>query len=244
MYLTKLVEADPATGQVTGHPCFGCPARDAALCDALTLPERVAFRQLGNRKLLSPDDTLCWQGDHAAYVYTVTKGVLRLSRMLTDGRRQIAGFAFPGAFIGVTLEDEHSFTVEAVTRAELCQCSRTRFDAFVERHPSMQQRLYSAAAGELAAAREQLVLLGCKTAVERLASFLLDMARHTPQPASGAICAALPMSRRDIADYLGLRVETISRELSALKAHRVIRMTGVHMLEIVDRDTLDRLAAS
>lgn len=241
MYLRNLAAVDPQLA--CEHPCFGCPVRGLAVCNALAQAELADFRRSGAGRLLDPGEPLCWQGEAATHVYTVRTGVLRLSKLLPDGRRQVAGFAFPGDFLGVTMEDEHPFTAEAVSAAELCQFPRPRFDAFVEAHPHMERRLYSAAASELVAARDQLVLLGRKTAAERLATFILQMAERVPQPPEGPLRAVLPMSRMDIADYLGLRIETISREIGALKSGRLVRMTGVHELLILDREGLERLAA-
>ena len=180
----------------------------------------------------------------ATHVYNLTSGVMRLSKLLPDGRRQIAGFLFPGDFLGITMEDEHAFTAEAITPLKLCQFSRARFDAFVDTHPRLERRLYAIAAHELAAARQQVVLLGRKTAAERVASFLLMLdARRTST--SGEVLDGdinLPMSRSDIADYLGLRIETVSRELSALKASRLIRLTTTQTIRFVDRERLEQLA--
>lgn len=241
MYLSDLPGADMCL--TPEHPCNGCPVRDRAVCNALSQRELATFRRSGGDTLLAPGEALCWEGDAASQVYTITSGVLRLSKLLHDGRRQVTGFVFPGDFLGVTLEDLHPFTAEAVSDARLCRFSRARFEAFVTEHPHLERRLYAAAATELSAARDQLVLLGRKTASERLASFILQMARRTPQASDGSLRATLPMSRMDIADYLGLRIETISREFSALKGARLIRMTSTHDLLIQNRMGLESLAA-
>jgi CRP/FNR family transcriptional regulator len=194
-------------------------------------------------RVLSPNEALCWEGDSAGHVYSVSHGVLRLTRLLPDGRRHIAGFSYPGDFIGVTLEDEHSFTIEAVSAAKLCRFPRGRFDEFVETHPNMARRLYSDAASQLVAAQQQMVLLARKTAPERIATFLLQMVGRTKQVAGEPLRARLPMVRIDIADYLGIRIETVSRELGALKAARIIRMQSVHDLLILNSDQLAERAS-
>lgn len=246
MYLPETTAAAPAPVDADlpcDHPCFGCPVRDLAVCNALGAADLAAFKRSGNTRRLDSGEALCWEGTSAGHVYSVTHGVLRLSKLLPDGRRQITGFAFPGDFLGITLEDEHPFTAEAVAPAELCRFPRSRFDTFVEEHPHMERRLYTEAARELSAAREQLVLLGRKTAAERLATFLLQMMARTPQTDGQPPRALLPMSRSDIADYLGLRIETVSREIGALKTARLVRMMGIHELLILDLDALETLAA-
>ena len=197
------------------HPCFGCAARSSAICAVLDSDDLGHFKRSGSTVHRTAGETIFFEGDIATHVFNLTSGVMRLSKLLPDGRRQIAGFLFPGDFLGITMEDEHAFTAEAITPSILCQFSRARFDAFVDTHPHLERRLYAIAAHELAATRQQVVLLGRKTAAERVASFLLMLdARRTSS--SGEVLNGdinLPMSRSDIADYLGLRIETISREI-------------------------------
>ena len=228
-----------------GHPCFDCAARMQAICGVLDSTELGEFKASGAPVVHGAGDNIFFEGDVATHVYNLTSGVLRLSKLLPDGRRQIAGFLFPGDFLGITMEDEHAFTVEAITAATLCRFSRARFDAFVDTHPRLERRLYAIAAHELAAARQQVVLLGRKTAAERVASFLLMLDARRASSCSAEAPGGditLPMSRSDIADYLGLRIETVSRELSALKASRLIRLTTTQTIRFVDRERVEQLA--
>lgn len=224
-----------------GHPCFDCAVRELAVCGVLESAALQAFKSSGPTVHCDAGDTVVLEGDLASNVYSLTSGLLRLSKLLPDGRRQIAGFLFPGDFLGITLEEEHAFTAEAVAPSALCKFPRRQFDDFMSNHPELERRLYAVAAHELAAARQQLVLLGRKTATERLASFLL-MLDGRCHAARGGDEIGFPMARADIADYLGLRIETVSREISALKASRVIQLTGRQSFRIVDRDRLDQLA--
>lgn len=227
-----------------GHPCLDCAVRLLAICGILDNQELREFKNSAATVKRAAGETIFFEGDDASYVYNLTSGVLRLSKLLPDGRRQIAGFLFPGDFLGITMEDEHAFTAEAITPSTLCQFSRARFDAFVDTHPHLERRLYAIAAQELAAARQQLVLLGRKTATERVASFLLMLADRDESTldALSASEVVLPMSRSDIADYLGLRIETVSREISSLKASRLIRLTTTHNIRLLDRARLELMA--
>lgn len=223
-----------------GHPCFACEVRELAVCGVLEPGSLRAFKSSGPTVRYERGETLVFEADVAANVYSLTAGVLRLSKLLPDGRRQIAGFLFPGDFLGITMEEDHAFTAEAVAPSTLCRFPRARFDEMVAASPQLERRLYAVAAHELAAARQQMVLLGRKTATERVASFLLMISgrctsRQTPD-------INLPISRIDIADYLGLRIETVSREISALKAARAIQLTGRQNFRIVDRARLEQLA--
>ena len=225
----------------SGHPCFDCAVRELAVCGVLESTALRTFKESGPTVHYEAGDTVVFEADQAASVYSLTSGLLRLSKLLPDGRRQIAGFLFPGDFLGITMEEEHAFTAEAVAPSALCKFQRHQFDDFVAKHPALERRLYAVAAHELAAARQQLVLLGRKTATERIASFLLLLEGRCHSVRSGDDIP-FPMSRADIADYLGLRIETVSREISALKADRVIQLTGRQSFRIVARDRLDQLA--
>ena len=226
-----------------GHPCADCAVRLLAICGVLNSNELGELKRAGAEVAFPAGATITYEGDVANHVYNLTSGTLRLSKLLPDGRRQIAGFLFPGDFLGITMEDEHAFTVEAIGPAALCRFTRSQFDGFVEAHPHLERRLYALAAHELAAARQQLVLLGRKTATERVASFLLMLADRyeSTLDALSAADVVLPMSRSDIADYLGLRIETVSREITGLKASRLIQLTTTHNIRLIDRERLEQI---
>lgn len=222
-----------------GHPCQGCEVRDKAVCGILDCAKLEEFRNLGWTLRLAPGQALFHEGDPATRVFTLTRGSLKLYKLLADGRRQVTGFLQPGDFLGISVDDEHAFSAEALEEAQLCWFPRPRFDDFVDDHSAMERELYRMAAHELAAAQQQFVLLGRKTATERLASFLLVLSER-----AGPHCRTvkLPMSRSDIADYLGLTKETVSRVLSALRRDRVIRLESLDTVEILDRDRLEQLS--
>ena len=222
-----------------GHPCLGCDVRSRALCGVLGVDELTGMKTFGWTIRLGPGQTLFHEGDPATRVFTLTSGTLKLYKLLADGRRHVTGFMHPGDFLGISVDDEHAFTAEALEDAQLCSFPRDRFDNFVETHPQMERELYRMAAHELAAAHRQMVLLGRKTATERFASFLLCLADRT---AAVADKVHLSMSRSDIADYLGLTKETVSRVLSALKGSRVIRLAAMDEVELLDRQRLEQIA--
>lgn len=232
--------AAPLPSLNPGHPCFDCEVRSLAVCGILESAALKEFRETGIAVHYEAGETIVFESDTATSVFSLTSGLLRLSKLLPDGRRQIAGFLFPGDFLGITMEEEHAFTAEAIAPSTLCRFPRARFDAFVAAHSNLESRLYAVAAHELAATRQQLVLLGRKTATERLASFLLMLAGRSNHSLQEEL--VLPMSRSDIADYLGLRIETVSRELTGLKTSRTIRLTGRQTLQILDRNRLQELA--
>ncbi len=225
-----------------GHPCLGCEVRSLAVCGVLDGPELAQLKSLGWQLNLSAGQPLFHEGDPATRVFTLTRGTLKLYKLLPDGRRQVTGFMHPGDFLGISVADEHAFTAEALGPSQLCWFARTRFDDFIDGHPEMERELYRLAAHELAAAQQQMVLLGRKSAAERMASFLIMLADKAERRLHETRFVELPMSRTDIADYLGLTKETVSRVLSGLRRDRLIRLEALDKIEILDRDALDQAA--
>ena len=209
----------------------------------LDCADLAAYRRLGWTLKLAPGQTLFHEGDPATRVFTVKRGTLKLYTLLPDGRRQVTGFMFPGDFLGISLDEEHAVSAEALDDVQLCCFPRSRFSEFVEDHPAMERQLYCRAANELAAAREQMVLLGRKTALERLATFFIQLLQRSEgvgEEEAGTF--HLPMSRADIADYLGLTKETVSRILGQLRDLRLIRLVTLDRIMVLDRAGLELLA--
>jgi CRP/FNR family transcriptional regulator len=233
----------PAEALPAGHPCFGCAVRSAAVCSVLGCDDLAAMRQLGWTLELRPGQPLFHEGDPATRIFTLTRGALKLYKLLPDGRRQVTGFMFPGDFLGITIDDDHAFTVEALTESQLCWFPRKRFGEFVEAHTELERGLYRLAAHELAAAQVQMVLLGRKTAAERVASFFIALLERAERSSGDRKrMFDLPMSRSDIADYLGLTKETVSRMLALLKDRRLVRLAALDRIEVLDRAGLAIMA--
>ena len=235
------------TGDLTtlpeGHPCADCPVRPITICRGLDSPTLAGMRALGTMQRLRPEQAVFHEGDPARRVFMVTLGSLKIYTLLADGRRQITGFMFPGDFLGISVDEEYAFTVEALEETELWWFSREAFDRFIGEHPQVERELYRLAAHELAEAQRQMVLLGRKSAAERLASFFLSLIERSER-ATGLSQGTfdLPMSRIDIADYLGLTKETVSRMLAHLRGSGLIRLQAQDRVEILDRDGLRSMA--
>ncbi|HUC65975.1 MAG TPA: helix-turn-helix domain-containing protein [Stellaceae bacterium] len=198
----------------------------------------AALDRIGTVISLPRDQALFGEGDPADYFYKVLAGAARSCRMLADGRRHIAEFLLPGDFVGIEAAGTHHSTAEAVTDTTLMRYSRPALDRLVQQQPRLGRSLLGLICGELYAAQAQLLLLGRKNAVERLASFLLAMAERSGE----ADRVLLPMTRCDIADHLGLTTETVSRIFSQLKSQGVIRLGAGSEVELKDRDELEALA--
>ena len=168
-------------------------------------------------------------GDSADSVFVIVSGLVRTSMMLSDGRRQIIGFHEPGDVLGVTLAEQHLLSAEAVSATQLLTVSRIWLQGVLGVQPRLCLSLIPLASRSMDAARRHLMLLGRMTARERLCTFLLERLKGE----AGVI--ELPMSRSDIADYLGLTIETVSRTLTQLRSEGVIQAAAAREVEVADR---------
>lgn len=177
-----------------------------------------------------PGEAVFWEGDKATHVFEVTEGILRMVKILSDGRRVITAFMHPGDLVSVSLQEHYLYTAEAVTSVKIRRCARSRFQDEITRFPELRPQLFSHLCEEMAAAQEQMVLLARKSAEEKVCSFILKTARRSRQEPRLEI--ALPMSRLDMADYLGLTIETVSRTMTSLTSRGVIKSNGRHSISI------------
>lgn len=195
---------------------------------------------------LKAKDVLFCEGDRAGAVYEVVEGTLCTYRLLVDGRRQVLGFAGPGDLIGLAQGEIHRFNCQAVTAARVRRISKGSLLRTAAQRPEVGEKLLAFATNELAAMQDYCLLLSRKSAQERLVSFLLGLAIKqtdgTALEAEGPVTVTLSMRRRDIADYLGLSVETISRTLTVLKNLGVIDVPHGSAVVIKDMVALEDLA--
>lgn len=189
----------------------------------------------------APGQSIFFEGDPAEWLFNVKLGVVKIFKPLADGRTQITGFLFPGDFLGLALLNKYSYSVEAVTAAELCKFPRLEFEALLVRFPALEHRLLGYASNEIAAAQDQMLLLGRKTAQERLATFLMMMRKRAASPTE-ADTILLPMSRQDIGDFLGLTIETVSRTVTRLRKSGAIALPDPNRVVILDEALLKDLS--
>ncbi|EWY39355.1 transcriptional regulator [Skermanella stibiiresistens SB22] len=182
------------------------------------------------------------EGEHAENVFEVTSGTIRVFKLLPDGRRQIIGFVEAGDFLGLSFNDTYLYTAEAVTTAAVRRFPRRRMETLIDENPIIRRRLLAVTANELLTAQEQMVLLGRKTAKEKLCTFLLSLSRKAARRGLCDTRVSMPMGRADIADYLGLTIETVSRTITCLKTAGLIRLLDGHKIELTDLDTIAEMA--
>ena len=189
-----------------------------------------------------PHSTIFHEAEDADYVFNVTSGSVKLYKLLGDGRRQITSFLFHGDFHGLALNTTYSYTAEAMEPVTACRFPREKLEKLFDEFPRLEKRMLGMAVDELAAAQDQMLLLGRKTAKEKVASFLLMLARRQEHRGEESDTIQVPMSRSDIADYLGLTIETVSRTLTQLRKEATITLKDNRHIEAVGIDMLEDLA--
>src|SRR5262249_31893981 len=158
--------------------CGACEVRSLSICGALSAPELARLRSVAVRRQAAPEETVIEEGDPATDLSIVASGTVKLYKLLPDGRRQVTGFLYPGDFLGIALNDVYAYSAEAIEPLELCRFPRRGLEALLAEFPRLQRRILGEAAHELATAQDQMLLLGRKTARERVASFLLSLSRR------------------------------------------------------------------
>lgn len=227
--------------------CDTCVVRNRAICAGLDNREIEALNQIGRRRVVTAGEPLIWEDDDSLLVANVIEGVLKLTTSTEDGREQIVGVAYPSDFIGRPFGPKSSASVVALTDARVCVFSRNDFDRFAREHPELEHKLLERTLAELDRTRSWMMLLGRKNASEKIATFLLEMSDRLAEsgctPAFGpARRFALPFSRQQVADVLGLTIETVSRQFTRLKNDGVIELPSRREVEILDRGALVSLA--
>jgi CRP/FNR family transcriptional regulator, nitrogen fixation regulation protein len=200
--------------------------------------ELASLDRMGSVVTVGRDQTIFSEGDAARYFYKVVTGAVRSCRLLADGRRHICEFLLPGDFVALDADDFHQFSAEAVTETTLKRHSRSSLNQLASVDPRLTKGLRSLVCLRLLAAQQHLLLLGRKNAIERIASFLLEISERN----GDADHISLPMTRRDIADHLGLTTETVSRTFSHLRAQGVIALEGVANVLLMDSTALEELS--
>jgi CRP/FNR family transcriptional regulator/CRP/FNR family nitrogen fixation transcriptional regulator len=188
-------------------------------------------------RVLAAGRYLFHEGDEAAYVYEVKTGVLRLTRVLENGRRQVIAFGLPGDIIGFPDGDMHHTDCDVVATAEVIAHRRAELESG-EGDPHTHALLLQAALREISAMQDHFMMLARKSAVEKLASFLTVLSQRTGVPLGKYTTVDLPMSRADIADFLGLTIETVSRTFSILRKEGTIALETPQTVLILDMDAL------
>ena len=230
------------------HRCDHCPVRHQAVCGSLDDIQVKKLSQIAHRRKVPAGQTIISDAEPVDFFANVISGAVKLTKTLPDGRQQIVGLLFAPDFLGRAYSRSNPYTAEAATEVEICTFPNGAFERLVQEYPGLQQRLFQHTLDELDAARDWMLLLGRKTAEEKVASFLYMLARRSQingcgqhdKPANASF--ELPLTRADMADFLGLTIETVSRQLTRLKTSNVIRLSTNRLIMVPDVKRLAQVA--
>ncbi|WP_172300363.1 transcriptional regulator FnrL [Pseudoruegeria sp. HB172150] len=222
--------------------CASCPIRHRAVCSKCEPDELELLDSIKYYRSYDPGQPVVWAGDPLDFVASVVSGIATLSQTLEDGRTQMVGLLLPSDFLGRPGRATAPYDVTANSKLLLCCFRRGPFERLLRETPSIAQRLLEMTLDELDAARDWMLILGRKTAREKIASLLTIIAQREASlqklsPTDGS-AFDLPLTREAMADYLGLTLETVSRQISALKRDGIIRLEGKRHIVVPDFDAL------
>ncbi len=224
------------------NDCVDCPIRHRAVCARCDARELALLEDIKYYRSFSAGQTIMWSGDRMDFVASIVSGVASLTQTMEDGRTQMVGLLLPSDFVGRPGREAATYTVTATTDLVMCCFRRKPFEQMINSTPHIAHRLLEMTLDELDAAREWMLVLGRKTAREKIASLLAIIARRDAILAKNAkansLAFELPLTREAMSDYLGLTLETVSRQISALKKDGVIVLEGKRRVLVPDMDRL------
>jgi CRP/FNR family transcriptional regulator len=226
--------------------CASCEARHRGLCGALEPEQLVKLARSSVKHVAHEGSELVGDAERIERYSNVLSGVVKLTKTMSDGRQQIVGLQFAPDFLGRPFKAESDVNAEAATNVSLCSFPRAAVERMMHEQPELEHRLLQQTLRELDEAREWMLMLGRKTAAEKVASFLVLIARNAdPTAPKGRQKATfeLPLTRADIADFLGLTIETVSRQLTKLRSEGVIRIENNRHVIVDNMARLEARAA-
>lgn len=214
--------------------CGLCSVRKNSVCEFLDPEEMNEVSSTMAHLPVKEGETVVAEGEVSENLYVIVSGTFRLVRLMDDGRRQVIGFAFPGDYLGSPDKIEMSYSAESLEPGLICRFPHGYLTEKSERHTEIKDRLISNGQMELRKAQDHIVLLGKATAEERVIEFLKSIANRANHNLSEEFY--LPMSRQDIADYLGLRMETLSRTLTALRKNGILTAVSGRLIKFAQNE--------
>ena len=219
-------------------PCLNCTVRRAGICAAIEPADLAHLRRHVIRRTVRAGSELHAEGTANTSYANILSGVVKLTRVFRDGREQIVGLQFSNDFLGQPFADERGVTAEAATDVEICSIPKGELDRLAHDRPAVSRRMHRQAAADLEEAREWMMTLARKDAREKVANLIYKIARRLGGDARPSIDFELPLSRADIADHLGLTVETVSRQFTKLRSDGIIAITNKTGIRIPDMPRL------
>jgi CRP/FNR family transcriptional regulator len=232
----------PHSMKLAPQDCGDCPIRHRAVCARTDGPELARLEEMKYYRSFEAGQNVVWSGDRMDFVASVVSGIASLTQTMEDGRRQMVGLLLPSDFLGRPGRQIAPYDVMATTDLVMCCFRRKPFEDMMSTTPHVAQRLLEMTLDELDAAREWMLLLGRKTAREKIASLLAIIARRDAglktKPGKGPVSFDLPLTREEMAEYLGLTLETVSRQMNALKRDGVVELEEKRRIVVPDFNRL------
>ena len=221
--------------------CRACEARHKGVCGALDMDQLARLSKHTLRQSFSAEEELVPAGEDTHRYANIMSGVVKLTKLLADGRQQIVGLQFAPDFLGRPFKRQSDVAAEAATKVQVCSFPKSALEDLIRESPDMQHRLHEQSLKELDEARDWMLTLGRKSASEKVASFLYLIATHIDPEVDrddDVLRFELPLKRADIADFLGLTIETVSRQITRLRKSGVIQVENNRTVVVPDLDRL------
>ena len=221
--------------------CAVCKIRSYSFCRCLHDDQLKVFSEISDEKEFRDKQTIFLQQGPSRHLYNITKGNIKIYKLLSDGRIQIIGFLYPGDFFGSYKKGKYNYSSEAIGNVRLCVFRQEVLDEYLEKNMNHSKELLHITSHELTLAQDRMGVLGKMNANERVAKFILNISDQRARIGWQDNPISLPMTRQDIADYLGLTLETVSREITRFKTSNLIKAMTSKQIFISDREKLTNL---
>ena len=221
--------------------CTSCKVRPYSFCRCLKEEDLRHFAGISSEKKFFDKQNIFLQSDEGKRLYNITEGNVKIYKLLQDGRIQIIGFLYPGDFFGSYKKGKYNYSAQAIGDVAVCEFKEDVLNNHMDENPALSRELLNMTTNELVLAQDRIKVLGKLTATERIASFIQNISKQRARIKWQDNPISLPMSRQDIADYLGLTIATVSREVTNLKTSSVIKMITTNQIYINDKAKLAEL---
>jgi len=237
----RIVEKTDMFSEITR--CSDCRIRSYSFCRCLLEGQLKEFSKVSCEKNFKDKQNIFLQQDEATSLYNITEGNVKIYQLLDDGRIQIIGFLYPGDFFGSYKNGKYNYSADSIGDVRTCVFEQKKLDDYLERNVTLAKELLNQTSHELTLAQDRMSVLGKLDAIERLSKFILNISLQRKRIGWQNNPISIPMSRQDIADYLGLTIETVSREISKLKSTNIIKVISSKQIFINDMAKLTNLSS-
>jgi CRP/FNR family transcriptional regulator len=222
--------------------CSLCKIRSYSFCRCLNDDQLEIFSKVSFEKKFTDKENIFLQNDPSTHLYNITEGNVKIYQLLDDGRIQIIGFLYPGDFFGTYKNNKYNYSAEAIGNLRVCVFDQRILDKYMDQNPILAKELLNQTSYELTLAQDRMTVMGRLNAIEKIAIFFINISNQRKRIGWQSNPISLSMARQDIADYLGLTIETVSREISKLKTSNIIKIISSKQLFINDIEKLKQIS--